>query len=47
MEAGKYDIELTRVGFEAEKDGTDPNAFPISQALSASKRAFVTCSAAT
>jgi hypothetical protein len=26
MEAGEYDIELTRVGVEAEKDSTEPNA---------------------
>jgi hypothetical protein len=26
MEAGEYDIELTRVGVKAEKDGTEPNA---------------------
>jgi hypothetical protein len=26
IEAGEYDIELTRVGVEAEKDSTEPNA---------------------
>jgi hypothetical protein len=26
LEAGEYDIELTRVGVEAEKDSREPNA---------------------